>query len=107
MSNESFPELCGEDAVDSFAGTAYLQRWWSHREQAELLRFGRQPAEAAPPQEDELITDAHVGLLESAWTSGVLSDFAKRQLFHMVLRQYEADPAAVWTIGGTVGGDED
>lgn len=100
MSNEQAPELCVEVGVDSFAGTAYVQRWWSHRERAELLRFGRVPAEGGPPREDELISDAQlVGLLDSAWTTGVLSDFARRQLFHMVLRHYEADPASVWAVG--------
>ena len=100
MSVDQAPELCGEVAVDSFAGIAYVQKWWSHREQAELLRFGRVAADHGVPREDDLVSDAElVGLLDSAWTSGVLSDFAKRQIFHMVMRQYEADPASVWAIG--------
>ncbi|MGE3962190.1 MAG: hypothetical protein AB7F65_10975 [Dehalococcoidia bacterium] len=100
MSNEHPMELCGEAGVESIAGTAYVQKWWSHREHAELLRFGRVAAEAGAPAEDELVSDAQlVGLLDSAWTNGVLSDFAKRQIFHMVMRQYEADPASVWAIG--------
>jgi hypothetical protein len=93
------PELCGEVSVESFGGAAYLQKWWSHQEHAERLRFSRDAAGDAPPA-DVLISEAElVGLIDSAWGEGLLSDFARRQLFYLLMRRYEEDPAAVWAAG--------
>jgi len=88
--DERPPEICDEARVGGLDG-ASVQRWWSHREQAELLRFTRRPVEQVPAH-DELVTEAElVGLLDSAWDGGLLSDFAKRQLFQLMMRRYEAD----------------
>ncbi len=90
--DERSPEICGEVAVDSPAGTATAQKWWSHQEQAELLRIGRRSVDDVPAG-DELITESDlIGLLDSAWGEGLLSSFAKRQLFQLMMRRYEENP---------------
>lgn len=94
------PELCGEIDLETIGGNAYLQRWWSPGAHAELLRFTRvASAEGAPPDE-QLVSEAElVGLVDAAWSEGLLSEFLRRQLFYMVMRRYEEDPSALWAVG--------
>lgn len=102
--DERPPEICGEVAVDSLAGTATAQKWWSHQEQAELLRIGRRSVDDVPSR-DELITESDlVGLIDSAWGGGLLSNFAKRQLFQLMMRRYEEDPEGLWASNGSAEG---
>ncbi|MEX2376232.1 MAG: hypothetical protein WD942_11730 [Dehalococcoidia bacterium] len=99
--DDRLPEICGAVAVDSPAGIAMAQKWWSHREQEELLRFGRRPVDQIPAA-DELIGETDlVGLLDAAWGEGLLSNFAKRQLFQLMMRRYEEDPDGLWASGGS------
>lgn len=96
------PELCGEVELDTIGGQAYLQRWWTPRVHAEQLRFTRVPSSDGATPEDQLVSEAElIGLLDSAWGNGLLSDFVRRQLFYMVMRRYEEDPAALWAVGPT------
>lgn len=92
-------ELCGIVTVESFGGAASLSKWWSHREHSEMLQFGR---EGTVPvlEERDLITEAElVGLLDSAWNAALLSAFARRQIFQLVMRHYDAEPGALWSLG--------
>ncbi|MDA1009997.1 MAG: hypothetical protein O2888_00825 [Chloroflexi bacterium] len=98
--DERPPEICGAVAVESAAGAATAQRWWSHQAQAELLRFGRRTVEEAPTPAELVSESDLIGLLDAAWGDGLLSDFAKRQLFHLMMRRYEEDPEGLWASGG-------
>ena len=92
-------ELCGVVTVESSGGVASLSKWWSHREHMELLQFGR---DGIVPvlEKGALITEAElVGLLDSAWSSALLSAFARRQIFQLVMRHYQSQPAELWSLG--------
>ena len=107
--DERLPEICGEVGVDPPAGMAIArkataQKWWSHQEQDELLRIGRRGVDHVPGA-DELIAESDlVGLIDAAWGEGLLSSFAKRQLFQLMMRRYEEDPEGLWASGGTAEG---
>ncbi len=92
-------ELCGRVTVESFGGVASLSKWWSHREHAAVLQFGRERI-APVLDEGDVITEAElVGLLDSAWSSALLSAFARRQIFQLVMRHYQEQPAELWSPG--------
>jgi len=94
------PQPIGEIDLETFGGHAYVQRWWSPRAHAELLRFTRVPSIEGAPPDDELISEAElVALVDAAWGEGLLSEFLRRQLFHMVMRRYEEDPSGLWAVG--------
>ena len=87
--------------MSSRAGVATAQRWWSHQEQEELLRFGRRSIDQIPAS-DELIGESDlIGLLNAAWEGGLLSNFAKRQLFQLMMSRYEEDPGGLWDSDGS------
>jgi hypothetical protein len=92
-------ELCGRVTVDSSGGAVSLSKWWSHREDMEMLQFGREVM-VPVPEESNLITETEfVGLLDSAWSSALLSAFARRQIFQLVMRHYQDQPADLWSLG--------
>lgn len=65
----------------------------------EMLQFGRE-GNVPALKEVDLITESElVGLLDTAWSSALLSAFARRQIFHLVMRHYQEQPAELWSLG--------
>ena len=83
-------EFCAEVRTASHAGVAYLQKWWSNSAQADLLRFSRMSSSGEGPATGELIAEHEMlGLIDSALTNRLFSEFARRQLFTLVLSHYD------------------
>ena len=80
-------ELCAEGRLgDGGAGRDIrLERWWVRSARDELLRLSAYDAEGRRTRGPLYLSEAElIGVLDAAWEGGVLSDFAKRQLFMLV-----------------------
>lgn len=89
-------ELCAEGRLDgSPRGPLRLERWWVRAAGEELLRISRYDPDGRLARGPVYVNEAEmIGLLDAAWQAGVLSDFFKRQLFHLVARRFEEDAPA-------------
>ena len=85
-------ELCAEGRLgDDDAGRDIrLDRWWVRSARDELLRLSNYDAEGRRTRGPLYLSEAElIGMLDAAWGAGVLSDFAKRQLFMLVVNRAE------------------
>ena len=88
-------ELCAEARLGDGAGAPAgrdlrLERWWVRSERDELLRLSEYDPQGRRARGPLYLSEADlVGVLSAAWDAGVLSGFAKRQLFMLVANRAE------------------
>ncbi len=89
-------ELCAEGRLGDGAGEGSasrdlrLERWWVRSAREELLRLSEYDPQGRRARGPLYLSEADlVGMLAVAWDAGVLSDFAKRQLYLLVANRAE------------------
>jgi hypothetical protein len=82
--------------VTSLGGKASLEQRWDEARREQVLRLHRADGQG----DGEWVTEGELlGLLELAWDGALVSDFFRRQLFHLVMRKYNEAPEALWAVG--------